>query len=267
MKKNSFYIILCCLFFSCVKEQEWKLKSVPSNQIVVECTLTNELKQHMVKLSKPYGELNGKAGALLGATVRISYNNVVLTCTENASIPGTYESPIFKTQGGITYTLKIESQGKTYTASAASVPATFFVPLGYALDDTKGLFFFNNEFSSQEPAMFEVTVDWRNSASSYVSGDTTKQAKLFYYVLKTVDLNQISTQQEKVYFPKGSEIRQRKYSLSAAHAHFIRSLLSETKFKGSYFDDYPANVETNLSDGAIGFFGVCEVITITQIVK
>jgi hypothetical protein len=49
--------------------------------------------------------------------------------------------------------------------------------------------------------------------------------------------------------------------LNPDHAEFIRSLLSETSWQGGVFSSVPSNVKTNLSDGAVGYFGVCDVET------
>ena len=60
---------------------------------------------------------------------------------------------------------------------------------------------------------------------------------------------------------------QRKYSLSPQHEEFIRSLLVETQWHGGNFDIEEGNVHTNLSEGALGFFGACSVITYSSTVE
>jgi hypothetical protein len=44
-------------------------------------------------------------------------------------------------------------------------------------------------------------------------------------------------------------------------------MLSETEWRGGVFDVQRANVSTNLSEGAIGFFASCTIVTDTTVVK
>jgi hypothetical protein len=82
--------------------------------------------------------------------------------------------------------------------------------------------------------------------------------------LHSFDAVQIfSPDKEKIYFPKNTTIIQKKYSLSNEHAEFIRSLLFETEWRGGFFDVEAFNVSTNLSEGAVGYFGVSTVLTDT----
>jgi hypothetical protein len=48
--------------------------------------------------------------------------------------------------------------------------------------------------------------------------------------------------------------------MNEAHAAFIRTLLSETEWRGGLFDVQPGNVQTNLSEGAVGYFAVSTVV-------
>jgi len=43
------------------------------------------------------------------------------------------------------------------------------------------------------------------------------------------------------------------------YADFYRSLLIETVWRGSVFDVYQSNVRSNMSEGAMGYFGAATV--------
>ena len=58
-----------------------------------------------------------------------------------------------------------------------------------------------------------------------------------------------------------------KYSVTPEHAGFIRSMLLETEWRGGLFDVAQGNLETNLSQGAFGFFAISTVIRDTLTVK
>jgi hypothetical protein len=68
-------------------------------------------------------------------------------------------------------------------------------------------------------------------------------------------------------FPKGTTVIRRKYSVSDAYRAFLRSMLSETEWRGGVFDVQRSNVTTNLSEGAVGFFAVCSVVADTTVVE
>ena len=59
----------------------------------------------------------------------------------------------------------------------------------------------------------------------------------------------------------------KKYSLNAAHELFIRSLLVETNWSGGYFDEAHGNLQTNLSEEAIGYFSASSILIDAIIVK
>ena len=51
--------------------------------------------------------------------------------------------------------------------------------------------------------------------------------------------------------------------MSSRYQEYLRSLLSETEWRGGVFDVEKANVKTNMSEGAIGFFAVTTVVSDT----
>lgn len=73
--------------------------------------------------------------------------------------------------------------------------------------------------------------------------------------------------QKQLLFLWGSTVIRRKYSVSAAYRNFLRSMLSETEWRGGIFDVDRANTATNLSAGATGFFAVTTVVADTTTVQ
>jgi hypothetical protein len=123
-------------------------------------------------------------------------------------------------------------------------------------------------FDLNESDMYQIKID-RSKVSGYENvSDSISQSLLYYYTLQTLDVNEIfAPQKETVYFPAGTQIVERKFSLAPKYADFIRSLLAETEWRGGYFDVAQDNVRSNLSDGAVGFFAACSVVSDTLIVK
>ncbi|HEX8041058.1 MAG TPA: hypothetical protein VF490_18020, partial [Chryseosolibacter sp.] len=92
--------------------------------------------------------------------------------------------------------------------------------------------------------------------------------RVVFYDLKTIDVNELyKPDKAPFYFPAGSVVIRRKYSVSPEYRSFLRSMLSETEWRGGVFDVERSNVTTNLSKGAVGFFAVCSVVSDTTIVR
>jgi hypothetical protein len=83
-----------------------------------------------------------------------------------------------------------------------------------------------------------------------------------FYDLKTIDVNEIYKPAKSDFkFPLNSIVVRKKYSISPAYKIFLRSVLSETEWRGGVFDVQRADATTNLSAGAIGFFAVSTVVS------
>ena len=96
----------------------------------------------------------------------------------------------------------------------------------------------------------------------YCSSFGNCSATEYFYTLSTIDVNKtFAPTKEIIYFPSGTTLIRRKYSLSEKHQEFLRSLLMETEWTGGSFDVQHGNVKTNLSNGALGFFAVCMVLS------
>jgi hypothetical protein len=72
---------------------------------------------------------------------------------------------------------------------------------------------------------------------------------------------------QEIWFPAGTTLIRKKYSLTKSHQEFIRSLLIETEWRGGLFDMEQGNVLTNFSHGTRGWFAACMVISDTNIVE
>ena len=95
------------------------------------------------------------------------------------------------------------------------------------------------------------------------------KAKLFFYTFNTIDVSYsvFPQDKEKVYFPKGSKITEKKYSLTNEYAAYLRALLAETEWQGSLFENARDNLPTNISNNGLGYFSICSVISDSLIVQ
>jgi hypothetical protein len=272
MSRAVLYIIIFAGLTSCVKETDWPVTGDLPGLMAVEATLTDEQKIHRIRLSKPAGNLNEAGEPLTGSTILISNDDSTWTFREDTSNPGDYISDtIFSARLDRDYLLQIYSGGKQYSARAGMVPGIFFHELRYVQNEGTGWYHIDwvaSAFVTENPAMWEALIDWSAVPGFENTAPDSCRARLLFYSLPTLDISEIfAPVVEQTSFPSGTVITQRRYSLSPGHAEFIRQLLLETTWQGSLFPTTNANVITNLSEGAIGYFGVCAVTQLSLIVE
>jgi len=265
MKKLLTYLLFLLLLVSCEEQTDWDLKKADTDFVVVEGIITNELKVQSVTIMKPVISLNGIPEPVSAATVLVSSNLLTHTFHEDLLHPGTYLSD--KAFTGIrnqTYSLLITSGSRTYSSKAVLSPAVQdFVFINYQKDANDNKYRFVSSPFPYNPllsAMYEVQLDWSSAPGYENETPDSCRAKFYYYTLPTLDVSELfAPGTEKITFPSGTVITERRYSLTDEHAAFLRAVLLETTWQGGYFNTASANIPTNLSSGAMGFFGACGV--------
>lgn len=273
MPKLLIYLLIAILMVSCEKQQDWALQPSDNDFLVVDGIITSELKFQTIKLSKPVSELNGAPLPVSGATVLVSTDQSNLTFKEMATEPGTYRSlvPFIGSKNKV-YSLLINSGDEVYTAKAALAPAvSVFDFVNYQLNEKENRYHFTRTpfpYSPVLPGMYEIELDWSGAEGYEGQNPDSCRAKVYYYTLPTIDVSEVfAPGMESVTFPPGTVITERRYSLSSEHASFLRAVLLETTWQGGYFNTASANIPTNMSSGARGFFGACGVSEKTQTAK
>jgi len=258
-----FLVIACILFASCEKTIEWNITGKSNLRLVVEGSITNEKKFHSVKLTLPVQSLNESPRPASGAMVVVSENSNIWSYHEKPENSGIYYSDSAFVGGiSISYNLHITYGDFECSATTFMVPITPMEALNIeSVIDSSGFYTFQYT-ESRGVSMLEVNIDW-SGLGQYQNIDTSKRkVKLIYYTLSSIDVSKIfKPDKEKVYFPSGTVIIRKKYSLNQDEEKFIRSLMLETDWKGSKFDVLPSNVYTNLSEGAAGYFGAYTVVS------
>jgi len=272
MKPRIHPVVLLILLAGCVKQADWPLPDEPLTQVVVEAVLTDEQKVHTVALSHPVSVLNGTPPGVTGATVLISTADSLWFLTEDTVHQGNYlTDSTFVAALNREYSLEITWQEKNYSAKASMVPGKVFNELVYKKNEADNRYHIDwvaSAFSVDFPAMWEIFIDWSFLPGFDTLDPATCQTRLLFYTLPTIDISQIfAPVVEQTYFPAGSRINERRYSLTPGHAEFLRELLLETNWQGGFFPTANANVMTNLSTGAIGYFGVCAVTELSMVVE
>ncbi len=241
-----------------------------NNLLVVEGVLTNERIRHKIKLTHPYDTQNAEERPVSGALVIIVDSDENFTFLRE--IPrgsGEYFTDSLRAVFGKAYGLVIRHKGKEFSAFDSPPAGQLLAPLKYESVEVDGQekFELTLEDTGRNPNYINYDIDWSaTDECDTVSSDC--QGKIVYYDLKNIDVQEIyAPNKEAFYFPKGSQIIRKRYSISAAYQDFLRSFLSETEWRGGVFDIQRDQIPTNLSEGAIGFFAVSTVVTDTTIVE
>ncbi len=267
MKKQLIVILPFLLLLSCEKPADWDLQNKETDLLVVEALLTNELKNHSVKLTHTVTDINQKPIPVSGATVAVSDGNNVAFFAEYPAGSGIYYSDSVQAVVGKQYFLFIDDHGREYDAIDEMAPVAPMKPLKYKPASKEGYYELVFQDSS-DPSFKEYWISWSHVPGYETEPVTNTTARVQHYTLNSIDVNEMfKPENKKVYFPEGSYILRRKYSLSEVHQSFLRTMLSETDWRGSIFDIQKGNVLTNLSMGAIGFFAVSTVVSDTTVVK
>ena len=251
------------LLVACEEMVDRPIFNENSDALVVEGLLSNEKTNHRITLSRGYSSQNENPMPISGAIVRVIEGTTVYAVTESPVGSGNYFTEEMRAVFGKTYTLSIQYQGREYSAMDSSLPVEPLQALQYEkLNEEYRLV----QSNAGENANFIAhQVSW-SSTPSCTTGNNCEGIVVFYD-LKTLDVNEIYKPGKADFsFPVNSIVIRKKYSASAAYRTFLRSVLSETEWRGGVFDVQRANATTNLSEGAIGFFAVSTVVSDTTLI-
>ena len=267
MRRLWFYIIGFIILLGCEEATDWNLDTEATELLVVEAQITNELKSHVVKLSRTISDLNAEPEPVSGAFVVVGSEGDASLFIEFPIGSGMYYSDTTQAVVGKVYQLYINVNGKEYNALTQMVPVTPLKPLSYYLvNEEEGLYEINFQDSNQ-PSKKEYWISWGHLPDFQELSLDETLARTFHYTLESIDVNQLfNPDKDKIRFPAGSIVLRKKYSMSEDQQAFYRTFLSETQWRGSPFDVQKGNVITNLSEGAIGYFSASTVVSDTTII-
>lgn len=264
MRKKIISVLFIYLtVIACEEVVQRPLNIESTDLLVVEGIITNEKINHRITISFPYASQNGNRSPVTGAVLKIKEGNTEYQVSEFPAGSGNYFTEEMRSVFGKTYTLSIQYQGKEYAAQDSPVAVEPLPALNYEKVNDQYRLVLND--TGQDPNFLDHRISWSGTPSC-ISG-TSCEAKIVFYDIKTLDVNEIyKPKQEEFTFPLNSTIIRKKYSVSPAYRSFLRSVLSETEWRGGVFDVQRANATTNLSEGAIGFFAVSTVVSDTTLI-
>lgn len=267
MNRNILTIGILSITFAtaCTESIDINLNEGENNRLVVAGEITNEPGPYSVRLTRSTSYFyNQPAPAELGAKVTISDGVQTLVLTDDDN-DGTYwTDSSARGVPGRTYTLDIElTNGETYTAvDHMPIPNRFdtiyyeYVNEEYGLTLPQYHYFFYASFTEQKGvddcyliyvyfndscynSNFE-DVKWAYAGSMYDGCGVFKDIQI-------CDANEDS-------IPPRPEARFDLFSISPEYRQFIKDMSDETFGNSTILQGPPANIYTNVSNGALGFF-------------
>lgn len=267
--KNLTYILLIvtsCLFISCDKVIDFDLNDQENSRLVVEGNITDQTKIHTVKLTRTSSYYEDQAAPKeTGAIVTIFDGTSTHILTENNSSPGVYEtSPTYKGVIGKTYTLNITTANNdNYTASST---LTSVAPIDSVhIDLQKG-------FKSEEPEDYVLAIKHFGPEPATIGNNymwfvtlnniniTETVSDIMFVTDEFVNGNYISGFNiheiivEEVPVVDTLRFNVEIHSISREYHDFLLAIVLETEYNGGLFSGPPANIPSNISNGALGFF-------------
>jgi hypothetical protein len=267
MKHNILTIGIISVIFAaaCTESFDIDLNEGENNRLVVAGEITNEPGPYSVRLTRSTSYFyNQPAPAELGATVTISDGEQTFVLLDEDN-DGTYwTDSAARGIPGRTYTLNIKlTNGEEYEAvDHMPIPNRFdtiyyeYTNEEYGLTLPEYHYFFYATFTEQEGVddcyMFYVyfndscynskfeDVKWAFAGSRYDGCGLFENVQI-------CDANEDS-------IPKKPEARFDLFSVSTEYHQFIKDMSDETFGNATILQGPPANIYTNVSNGALGFF-------------
>ena len=268
MKRILFVLSGLALLTGCTERIDLELNDEDAQRLVVEGWVTDELKPQEVKLTLTTSYFYTEAAPRVsGATVTISDGTNTWNLTEDNEA-GIYLSDPFAGEAMETYTLNINYNGENYSASSTLRPTAPIDSVAVVVFDPAEEFgipidpYYSVRLWSQELPGVGDSYLWKLWVNDEPVRDTLTELtittdELFdgWYVAD-VEVHNLQINEEA--FP-GDTVTLEQWNIGYEGYQVFFGIANETAFNGGLFDAPPANVETNLSNGALGYFGAAGV--------
>lgn len=250
---------MALLAFSCTEKIDLQLAELNEPVLIVDATIDDRPTADTVILnySSNYYE-GGLPEAETNALVTVTFNDSTYAFSHMVEKPGYYISPVgFSPQANALYVLNIEAKGKQYSGSSYMYQVPTIDSIGQRrLDDDllvgggqieltisfqdppnmRNYYLFRE--SVNDTFYFENLADYGSLIDDFILDG--QYADLIPYGLFDYEM--------------GDTIELYIHSLDLAGYEIYNALLTESEFKGGFFDAPSNNVPSNISGGARGLF-------------
>lgn len=257
-----YLFIFSISFFSCTEKVDIELDST-YERVVIEGNLTNEYKNHQVKISKSADYFSNKPSeSITGAEVSITDGTLIFELTEVD--PGLYETEEMGGTPGKTYTLNIDINGKKYSASDYMHTCPPIDSIGF-----KRFRMDSNYIAliiyAQEPAEETNHYAWRAYRNDTLVTDTLNE--VFFSDDTFINGNYMNgIEVQYIEANNKDRITLEMFSITKPYYDYVIKVMLETDWDGGPFDGPPANFYGNISNEALGYFAVYSIERKTAII-
>lgn len=266
MQKLYKYIFTVCaaaIVFSCEETINIDTSSTDS-KVVIEGLVTNVAGGSYVKLSRSRNFYdNGQTNRISNAQVTVnSSTGEQIVFVHNPS-GGTdslgyyFPNPNFSGSVGTSYTLTVEVDGQTYSATDELLPVTTIDSLSVEIDPDQ---FEDPEEPGEYYAVFMYAKEPQDRVDYYLfkfykNGELVLDWPTDVYVFDDETLGEsIDHVEIAEYYKEGDVVKTEIYSLSREGFIYYSDLATLLNNDGGMFSPPPANPRSNLSNGAMGYF-------------
>ena len=257
MKKLLYIALAIALGVSaCTERIDLELNDDNNQRLVVDGWFTDQEKVHTVRLTKTTSYFHNEAAPMAtGATVKITDGVETFHLTETS--PGVYETADnVAGKRGQTYTLEIDLDGEHYEASSYmdtippidSITYELYEELEGEPEDIYDLFLWAQEPAGVGDYYYLKTYLNGNSMSDTLRNNAFASDELVDGgYIKGAYFNEVLAE-------SGDSLRIEMHAISSESYRFFEAVMLETDWRGGIFDGPPANIPSNVNNGALGFF-------------
>ncbi len=267
-------IVVLAALQSCTERIDLELNDEDSQRVVVEGWITDETKQHEIELTLTTSYFFDEAAPRVsGATVTISDGDDTWNLDEKE--PGKYRTPVITPQTEKWYTLTINHEGEEFKATSYMRPTAPLDSLNVRVLDPMEEFgfpadpYYSVRIWTQELPGQGDSYMWTMNVNSVSVRDTLSELSFVnddlydgIYV-PDVEIHSLEIDTEATI---GDTVEVIQWNIGYEAYDVFVGILNETAFNGGLFDAPPANVNTNISNGALGYFGAAGVTRKTTVI-
>ncbi len=261
--KSVFYLLIGVLVFQSCKE---KIDiDIPAGEIkvVVEAEVTTEMDSSYVKLSKTADYYsNDPYPVITNAAVTLTLNGVATVFSHVGN--GIYRAPSpFVGVRGQTYNLDVVYDGKTYTSKAVLEPMFRIDSIFQVFKPKEGFIkegYSINYIGFDDRPKIKYTYFRLGYYDTIVHRDSLDDNKILFNSDQTPIGVQYSFELPFTRFKIGEECIMIFRSVDKNMNDFIEAYNTQTSGAPGPFQSPPANLPTNITGGAIGYFATYDVV-------
>jgi hypothetical protein len=258
-------ILIAIIFAGCQKVIIIDLNEV-APQTVIEGLITDRTGPYIVKISKSGSYFNQPVLPPVSGALVIITDDARITDTLRETKPGIYQTS--KTRGipGRTYNLKVISENIEYTGSSTMHSHVNIDSLSLVRSTTHYIGLGNDskvEINVDLHCFFRDPVEKNFYRIKVTRNDTIRSED--YRLYDDQYTNGQETELRVTHAKAGDRDRIELYSLDMQTYGYYRTL-EDLLYTNPIFGSTPANPNTNLSNGALGYFGACAVASKTVVI-